>query len=150
MIGEPTGTSIKFCEQMEKGLKQYFYSTHGISIPDDSITIIPLEGEGKVEDRVQRLYDALLDSSLWLDAISSADVILWATHSQGTPVSSLLLKRLLQEGHIHMHRQQCCMLAMAGISQGPFPSLKGNLIVKVGFCVYYYHQQLLLKHCLVF
>ncbi|KAJ2964994.1 hypothetical protein NQZ79_g146 [Umbelopsis isabellina] len=130
MIGEPTGTSIKFCEQMEKGLKQYFYSTHGISIPDDSITIIPLEGEGKVEDRVQRLYDALLDSSLWLDAISSADVILWATHSQGTPVSSLLLKRLLQEGHIHMHRQQCCMLAMAGISQGPFPSLKGNLIVK--------------------
>jgi hypothetical protein len=133
MIGEPTGTSTKFCEQMEKGLKQYFYSTHGISIPDDAIISIPLEGEGKVEDRVQRLYDALVDSSIWLDAISSADVILWATHSQGTPVSSLLLKRLLQEGHIHMHRQQCCMLAMAGISQGPFPSLKGNLIVKVGF-----------------
>ncbi|KAI8579067.1 hypothetical protein K450DRAFT_243700 [Umbelopsis ramanniana AG] len=130
MIGEPTGTSTKFCEQMVKGLRQYFNSTHGISIPDDAITSIPLEGEGKVEDRVQRLYDALVGNSSWLDAISSADVIFWATHSQGTPVSSLLLARLLHEGHIHMGRQQCAMLAMAGISQGPFPALKGNLIVK--------------------
>jgi hypothetical protein len=131
MIGEPTGTSTKFCEQMVKGLRQYFNSTHGISIPDDAITSIPLEGEGKVEDRVQRLYDALVGNSNWLDAISSADVIFWATHSQGTPVSSLLLARLLHEGHIHTGRQQCAMLAMAGISQGPFPALKGNLIVKV-------------------
>ncbi|KAG1066077.1 hypothetical protein G6F42_026725 [Rhizopus arrhizus] len=51
MIGEPTGTSIKFCEQMVSGVKLYFESEHQVTLPDDAITMVPLEGEGKVEDR---------------------------------------------------------------------------------------------------
>ncbi|KAI8984042.1 hypothetical protein BDF20DRAFT_816914 [Mycotypha africana] len=131
MIGEPTGTSIKFCEQMATGIKQYFQEEHGVDLPlGDVVTLVPLEGEGKVEDRVHQLYEKLLNNSAWLEAVSSADVILWATHSQGTPVSMMLLRHLLERGHIHLIRQSVCLLAMAGISQGPFPALKGSLIVK--------------------
>lgn len=131
MIGEPTGTSVKFCEQMAMAIKQYFKTEHQVTLPDHAITLVPLEGEGKVQDRVNLLYQRLVDNSRWLDAVSSADVIFWATHSQGTPVSVMLLKKLLERGHIHTFRQSICLLAMAGISQGPFPALKGSLIVKV-------------------
>lgn len=131
MIGEPTGTSLKFCEQMASGVKLYFQTEHGVTLPTNAITMVPLEGEGKVEDRVNQLYSKLIENSSWLEAVSSADVILWATHSQGTPVSIMLLQRLLERGHVHIIRQSVCLLAMAGISHGPFPALKGSLIVKV-------------------
>lgn len=131
MIGEPTGTSKKFCKQMASALRQYFALEHQLVLPDNVVTSIPLEGEGKVEERVEKLYQQLLSNLEWLEAISSADVILWGTHSQGTPVSVMLLHRLLERGHIHLHRQPICMLAMAGIGHGPFPVLKGSLIVKV-------------------
>ncbi|OAD79309.1 hypothetical protein PHYBLDRAFT_98426, partial [Phycomyces blakesleeanus NRRL 1555(-)] len=130
MVGEPTGTSTRFCEQMSTAAKLYFQAEHNVQLPDSAITCVPLEGEGKVEDRVNKLYSSLLANSVWLDAVSSADVILWATHSQGTPVSVMLLQRLLERGHVHVHRQSVCLLAMAGISHGPFPALKGSLIVK--------------------
>ncbi|CAO3640226.1 unnamed protein product [Mucor hiemalis] len=130
MIGEPTGTSMKFCEQMAASVKLYFKTEHGVTLSDNAITMVPLEGEGKVEDRVNQLYSKLVDNSVWLEAVSSADVILWATHSQGTPVSIMLLQRLLERGHVHIIRQSVCLLAMAGISHGPFPALKGSLIVK--------------------
>lgn len=131
VIGEPTGTSKKFCHQMVAAVKHYFATEHQLTLPDSILTTIPLEGEGKVEERVAKHYHQLLANIAWLEAISSADVILWATHSQGTPVSFLLLKQLLDLGHIHAHRQPICVLAMAGIGHGPFPVLKGSLIVKV-------------------
>lgn len=138
MIGEPTGTSSKFCEQMAAAVKLYFESEHQVTLPNDAITLVPLEGEGKVEDRVNHLYAKLVENSEWLEAVSSADVILWATHSQGTPVSMILLQRLLERGHIHIIRQSVSVLAMAGISHGPFPALKGSLIVKVRHLVQMY------------
>ncbi|KAI9478597.1 MAG: hypothetical protein EXX96DRAFT_483984 [Benjaminiella poitrasii] len=112
---------------MAAAIKLYFQSEHQVILPNNAITLVPLEGEGKVEDRVNHLYAKLLDNSEWLEAVSSADVIMWATHSQGTPVSLMLLHRLLERGHIHLIRQSVTLLAMAGISQGPFPALKGNL-----------------------
>ncbi|KAJ1660342.1 hypothetical protein IWQ61_000712 [Dispira simplex] len=66
----------------------------------------------------------------WLPALYQADTILIATHSQGTPVSALLLDRLIAEGLVNPNRQRVGMLAMAGISHGPFPYLKDNLVVK--------------------
>ncbi|KAI8328068.1 hypothetical protein BD560DRAFT_342521 [Blakeslea trispora] len=130
MIGEPTGTSLKFCEQMALGVCKYFEDEHQVILPPNAITVVPLEGEGKVEDRVNQLYTKLIENSAWLEAVSSADVVLWATHSQGTPVSIMLLQRLLERGHIQLIRQSLSVLAMAGISHGPFPALKGSLIVK--------------------
>ncbi|KAI8063682.1 uncharacterized protein B0P05DRAFT_555252 [Gilbertella persicaria] len=121
MIGEPTGTSTKFCEQMTAALEKYF-DMHNII--DAHITSIPLVWEGKVLERVEKLFSQVLE---WRETIQSADLILWATHSQGTPVSTILLQRMIQD---RLVTQPVCMLAMAGISHGPFPSLKGSLLVK--------------------
>ncbi|KAI8150069.1 hypothetical protein BJV82DRAFT_503532 [Fennellomyces sp. T-0311] len=113
---------------MVAALEQYLENEHQLTLSDDAVTVIPLEGEGKVEERISKLYHQLVSNLEWLEAISSADVILWGTHSQGTPVSVMLLHQLLQRGHVHLHRQSICLLAMAGIGHGPFPSLQGSLI----------------------
>ncbi|KAI8997105.1 hypothetical protein BDB01DRAFT_712779 [Pilobolus umbonatus] len=110
---------------MSMALKKYFIDEHDLIIPDESITSIPLVREGKIMDRVGYLYEDIMSN--WKDTIQSADVILWATHSQGTPVSAILLRRLMENEIIQVHRQPICMLAMAGISHGPFPTFKGNL-----------------------
>ncbi|KAI8647488.1 hypothetical protein BD408DRAFT_449239 [Parasitella parasitica] len=109
-------------------VKQYFENTHGITIPDESIVSIPLQWEGKVLERVEKLYSII--ESDYKNVIEEADIVLWATHSQGTPVSAILLQKLIQESIIKADRQPICLLAMAGISHGPFPSLKGSLFVK--------------------
>jgi hypothetical protein len=114
---------------MTVAVKKYFHETHNFDIPDEAIISIPLQWEGKVLERVNKLYESITTD--WEEAIASADVILWATHSQGTPVSAILLKKLIEEKMIEVDRQPICMLAMAGISHGPFPSLKGSLLVKV-------------------
>lgn len=57
-------------------------------------------------------------------------MILVAAHSQGTPVASLIVERLILEKIIDPEIQRTCILAMAGISHGPYPDLKTSMIVK--------------------
>ncbi|KAG0744995.1 hypothetical protein G6F57_002795 [Rhizopus arrhizus] len=125
MIGEPTGTSFKFCEQMRLAVKQYFLLHHQLTLPDHVITTIPLHWEGRVQTRVDTFYQRVQQE--WKETLTSADLVLWVTHSQGTPVSVILMDRLIKANIL---RQPICLLAMAGISHGPFPTLKGNLLVK--------------------
>ncbi|CAJ0839539.1 33_t:CDS:10 [Entrophospora sp. SA101] len=129
LVGEPTGTSQKFCDMMGKALLGYL-SQHGIVLPEKAITCIPLEGEGTIEKREEILHQNLLNNKTWVEALSLADVIFVTTHSQGTPVSTILLAKLINERRINPKRQRVCMLAMAGISHGPFPYLKESYIMK--------------------
>ena len=134
VIGEPTGTSKKFCDEMDLALKDYL-KMHNVELESDAVTLIPLEGEGKVLDRVDILYRNLVSNRQWKQALHDADLVLVATHSQGTPTSTLLISRLINEGMLRVQdndprMQRIGILAMAGISHGPFPFLKGNLIVR--------------------
>ncbi|KAF9184404.1 hypothetical protein BGZ50_003724 [Haplosporangium sp. Z 11] len=134
VIGEPTGTSKKFCDEMDLALKDYL-KQHNVELEPDDITLIPLEGEGKVLDRVDILYESLIGNEKWKMTLHEADLVLVATHSQGTPTSTLLVSRLIDEGMLRVEEedprmQRVGILAMAGISHGPFPFLKGNLIVR--------------------
>ncbi|KAF9899285.1 hypothetical protein EC991_009157 [Linnemannia zychae] len=134
VIGEPTGTSQKFCDEMGLALKEYLDLHQKILDPED-IVKIPLEGEGKVLERVELLYQNLVRNHTWRRAVQEADLVLVATHSQGTPTSILLIARLVEEGILRVQEddptmQRIGILTMAGISHGPFPFLKGNLIVR--------------------
>ncbi|KAI8341398.1 hypothetical protein BC941DRAFT_347453 [Chlamydoabsidia padenii] len=115
---------------MTKAVRQFFEQEHDLILPEDCITQIPLEWEGKVQERVDKLYSTLVNDPMTLETLQSADAIFWTTHSQGTPVSALLLDKLIQNKIVRLDRQHVCLLAMAGIAHGPFASLKGNLIVK--------------------
>ncbi|KAG0051763.1 hypothetical protein BGZ83_003327 [Gryganskiella cystojenkinii] len=135
VIGEPTGTSQKFCDEMDLALKEYLDS-HGKRLDPNDVTLIPLEGEGKVLERVDLLYQQFVRNLEWRQAIQEADLVLVATHSQGTPTSVLVVARMIKEGLLRVKeddprgQQRIGMLTMAGISHGPFPFLKGNLIVR--------------------
>ncbi|KAI8850855.1 hypothetical protein BC829DRAFT_466346 [Chytridium lagenaria] len=119
VVGEPTGTSQHFAEKMAQGCRRFFLRRYGITLKNDAITLMPLEGEGKVEERVELLYRQLVRPETgWLEKLRKADLVLVAAHSQGTPVSILLFARLIKEGIVDPGRQRCCVLAMAGISHG--------------------------------
>ncbi|KAF9358690.1 hypothetical protein BGX26_001126 [Mortierella sp. AD094] len=134
VIGEPTGTSRKFCDEMNLALQDYL-KLHDVELGSDDITLIPLEGEGKVMNRVEILYQNLIKNEEWKSALHQADLVLVSTHSQGTPTSTLLVAKLIDEGMLRTldndpKMQRVGILAMAGISHGPFPSMKGSLIVR--------------------
>lgn len=127
VLGEPTGTSIKFASMMVQALEE-FQEHHGVKF--DKVTQMPLEGEGTISKRVDkcvsfslphrrmfelmllfrtfvirhlvehRLYSALTSNEEWISDLHAADVIFVATHSQGSIVSTHLLDRLIQDKHI--------------------------------------------------
>ncbi|KAI8602370.1 hypothetical protein EDD21DRAFT_303840 [Dissophora ornata] len=119
---------------MNLALKEYL-QTHGKHLDSEDVTLIPLEGEGKVLDRVEMLHQNLIRNHAWRRALHEADLVLVATHSQGTPTSVLLLARWIEQGLLRVteddsQMQRIGVLAMAGISHGPFPFLKGNLALR--------------------
>ncbi|GAA5909464.1 uncharacterized protein JCM6883_003953 [Sporobolomyces salmoneus] len=115
VLGEPTGTSVKFATMMHDAVQAYLESS---GVESFNIQAIALEGEGQVEDRVNKLYSQLSDRVEWLHALKKADVVFLATHSQGTVVSTQLLARMLDQNLIV--GTQTHLLAMCGIAQGPF------------------------------
>ncbi|KAJ2746307.1 hypothetical protein GGI20_001429 [Coemansia sp. BCRC 34301] len=199
--GEPTGKSEKFCVMMRDAIKEYLQDTHGIRVENSDISLFPLVGEGRIEDRVELLLSQITDvddpaegqqrasglgrsgsgsrpaSSLGVtspvaernsklqakgstlasssdptsssarrsemiaevlmpdrkrraETLKTADTVFVVTHSQGTPVSAMLIERLIELELLEPRRQRIGMLAMAGISHGPLPYLKDNVVIK--------------------
>ncbi|KAJ9136683.1 hypothetical protein NKR23_g9582 [Pleurostoma richardsiae] len=124
MIGQPTGTSIKFANHCAEGIRRWADS-HGCE--DCEIEKVALEGEGKIGERVENLWKLLLN---WMDHIRSADLIVVACHSQGVPVSVMLVAKLIELGIITTARIGVC--AMAGVSLGPFPDYKSGMGILMG------------------
>ncbi|KAI1268534.1 hypothetical protein F5Y18DRAFT_375745 [Xylariaceae sp. FL1019] len=121
MIGQPTGTSLRFANRCADAIRRWT-ERHG-SV-DCEIERVALEGEGKIGDRVDNLWKLLLN---WIDHIRQADLIVFACHSQGVPVSIMLLAKLIDLGVITTARIGVC--AMAGISLGPFPDYKSGMLM---------------------
>ena len=51
VIGEPTGTSIKFATMMGQAVKAFFDEKQ---VDDLRLTLMPLEGEGTIDHRVDK------------------------------------------------------------------------------------------------
>jgi hypothetical protein len=119
LLGPPTGTSIKFANNAATAIKGWS-EEHGLEC---EIEKVALEGEGLIGDRVGTLWKLLLN---WIDHIRSADLILIACHSQGVPVSVMLVDRLIQFKCI-APGTRIGICAMAGVNLGPFPEYKTQL-----------------------
>ncbi|KAJ1300778.1 hypothetical protein OPQ81_002421 [Rhizoctonia solani] len=143
VFGEPTGTSVKFASMGVDALRQ-FAEKHELEL--ENVTPMPLEGEGTIERRVTKLYDDLVKHPQWLADLHRADVVLVATHSQGSIVSTHLIAKLISDGHIRtksnreevnrateqtgvlppVKPHRVCCLAMCGIHMGPLYSLNSS------------------------
>ncbi|KAL8304637.1 hypothetical protein RB597_004259 [Gaeumannomyces tritici] len=124
MIGQPTGTSIKFANHCADSIRRWADS-HGCE--GCEIEKVALEGEGKIGDRVENLWKLLLN---WIDLIRQADLIMVACHSQGVPVGVMLVAKLIELGIVTTSRIGIC--AMAGVSLGPFPSYQSGMGMLMG------------------
>ncbi|TVY84228.1 Uncharacterized protein LSUE1_G000542 [Lachnellula suecica] len=120
LIGQPTGTSIKFMTHAAEGIRKWA-DAHGSA--DVEIKQIALEAEGKIGDRVAELWKMLLTK---IDDVREADFILVACHSQGVPVAIMLIAKLIEFGVVSSTRIAVC--AMAGVSLGPFPEYKSRML----------------------
>ncbi|KAK4044684.1 hypothetical protein C8A01DRAFT_42589 [Parachaetomium inaequale] len=124
MIGQPTGTSIKFANHCSEAIRRWADS-HGCE--ECEIEKVALEGEGKIGERVENLWKLLLN---WIDLIRNADLILIGCHSQGVPVSIMLLAKLIELGVVGSAKVGVC--AMAGVSLGPFPDYRSSMGILMG------------------
>lgn len=120
VLGQPTGTSIKFAESAATAIQKWT-KDHGHSCEVEKVA---LEGEGKIEERVDLLWKLLLN---WIEAVRKADFILVACHSQGVPVATMLVAKLISFGCVH-GGQRIGICAMAGVNLGPFADYKSRWI----------------------
>lgn len=126
MIGQPTGTSVKFAQHAADAIRRWAHK-HGCVDDDVVIEKAALEGEGKIEYRVANLWSLLQN---WMDHIKGADLVLIACHSQGVPVSVMLLEKLIEAGAVDRAKVGIC--AMAGVNLGPFAEYKGGMGMFMG------------------
>ncbi|KAL1855452.1 hypothetical protein Plec18170_004172 [Paecilomyces lecythidis] len=119
VLGQPTGTSVKFSNMAAKAIRQWT-ENHGYSC---DVQKIALEGEGRIAERVDLLWKLLLN---WIEDIRKADFVLVACHSQGVPVATILVSKLISFGCLNAQRVGIC--AMAGVNLGPFPDFKSRWI----------------------
>lgn len=119
VLGQPTGTSIRFSNMAAEAIRKYTES-HGYSC---EIEKIALEGEGRITERVDLLWKLLLN---WMEEIRKADFVMIACHSQGVPVGIMLVAKLIQFGCLDAKRIGIC--AMAGVNLGPFPDYRSRWI----------------------
>ncbi|KIX08745.1 uncharacterized protein Z518_03402 [Rhinocladiella mackenziei CBS 650.93] len=119
VIGQPTGTSIKFADMAAKCIRKWTRS-RGY---DCEVKSAALEGEGRIAERVELLWKLLLN---WIDEIRKSDFVMIACHSQGVPVAIMLVAKLIQFGCINGARVGIC--AMAGVNMGPFQEYKSRWI----------------------
>ncbi|KAJ5098475.1 hypothetical protein N7532_005476 [Penicillium argentinense] len=119
VLGQPTGTSIRFSNMAAEAITKWT-ADHGYSCEVEKIA---LEGEGRIAERVDLLWKLLLN---WMEEIRKADFILVACHSQGVPVSIMLVAKLIAFGCLDASRVGIC--AMAGVNMGPFSSYRSRWI----------------------
>ncbi|KKZ67933.1 hypothetical protein EMCG_06464 [[Emmonsia] crescens] len=119
VLGQPTGTSVKFSTMAAKAIYTWTES-HGFPC---EVQKIALEGEGRIAERVDLLWKLLLD---YIEDIKKADFILVACHSQGVPVATMLVAKLISFGCVSSARISIC--AMAGVNLGPFPDYRSRWI----------------------
>jgi hypothetical protein len=119
VLGQPTGTSIRFSNMAADAIRKYTES-RGYSC---NIEKVALEGEGRITERVDLLWKLLLN---WMEEIRKADFIMVACHSQGVPVAIMLVAKLVQFGCLDAKRVGIC--AMAGVNLGPFPDYRSRWI----------------------
>lgn len=119
VLGQPTGTSIKFADMAAKCIRKWTRS-RGY---DCEVKSAALEGEGRIAERVELLWKLLLN---WIDEIRKSDFVMIACHSQGVPVAIMLVAKLIHFGCISGARVGIC--AMAGVNMGPFQEYKSRWI----------------------
>ncbi|KAI0640859.1 hypothetical protein C8Q79DRAFT_1003960 [Trametes meyenii] len=152
LAGGLPSSSSKFVDMTSRALEQ-FAEENGFKFK--KISRMPLEGDGTIRKKVSRVYNHLVNNEEWMEDLHAADVIFVASHSQGAIISTHLVDRLIEDGHILTSRsvdtlarsaaalaaggvasvpttqaQKVCLLALCGIHLGPLRYLKTSSLLQ--------------------
>jgi len=128
VLGEPTGTSVKFATLASEAIHRFSARTYG-SPTAVEVVKIALEGEGTVAARIDMLWKSLVGKEEWMTHIREADLILVACHSQGSPVGAGIMARLVEEGCVG-EGKRLGLLCVAGIHLGPAIDVGQRVVIK--------------------
>lgn len=128
VLGEPTGTSVKFATLASEAIHRFSARTYGSSGAVEVVKIA-LEGEGTVAARIDMLWKSLVGKEEWMTHIREADLILVACHSQGSPVGAGIMARLVEEGCVG-EGKRLGLLCVAGIHLGPAIDVGQRVVIK--------------------
>jgi hypothetical protein len=128
VLGEPTGTSVKFATLASEAIHRFSDRQYG-SPSAIEVVKIALEGEGTVAARIDMLWKNLSKNTEWMDHVREADLILVACHSQGSPVGAGIMARLVEEGIVR-ERTRLGLLCVAGIHLGPAMDVGQRVVIK--------------------
>jgi hypothetical protein len=129
VLGEPTGTSVKFAALASEAIHRFSERQYGDPSAIEVVKVA-LEGEGRVADRVNLLWKNLQGNKEWMGHIAEADLILVACHSQGSPVGAGIMARLVEEGVVDCGRTRLGLLCVAGIHLGPAIDVGQRVVIK--------------------
>jgi hypothetical protein len=129
VLGEPTGTSVKFATLASEAIHRFSTRQYG-SPTEIEVVKIALEGEGTVSKRIEMLWQNLKGKEEWMEHIREADLILVACHSQGSPVGAGIIAKLVEEGVVGIERTRLGMLCVAGIHLGPAMDVGQRVVIK--------------------
>jgi hypothetical protein len=135
VVGVPKGTSARLCAMMSEVTREYL-DKQPLAYFEIAprIDCVPLEGEGCILERTDRhfaqLTDAIDGGKTGKELIEKADSVVFVAHSQGAPVTALLVDRMINVGMLNPARQNVGILTLAGVFHGPFTPLRENLVVR--------------------
>ena len=130
VLGEPTGTSVKFAALASEAIHRFSSTMYG-SPGAIEVVKIALEGEGTVAARIDLLWKSLVGKEEWMKHIREADLILVACHSQGSPVGAGIMARLVEEGCVgESYSKRMGLLCVAGIHLGPAIDVGQRVVIK--------------------
>ena len=104
MVGQPTGTSLRFANHAAESVRRWADENGSSDVEIDKVV---LEAEGKIAERVEKLWPILLNN---IDKLRKADFIMVACHSQGVPVAIMLIAKLIELGVISSSKIGFCAM----------------------------------------
>lgn len=127
LIGQSTGNSIRYINEASKAIRCWLEQNNpNYRSEDYDVQSIALEGEGKINERVDKLLHLLKN---WHDLLSAADFVFVVSHGQGTPVAINLLAEILKRS-ILRKKQKLGLLSMSGITAGPYGGMDLKLVIR--------------------
>lgn len=127
LIGQSTGNSIAFVNVAARAVQSWLRENNSsFDVANYDIQTIALEGEGKINERVEKLFKLLTN---WRSILEESDFIFMVSHSQGVPVAIQLLAELLDLLEFAPQRR-IGFLSMAGIINGPYNDLDTKIVTR--------------------
>lgn len=128
LIGQPTGSSIKFIREATKAIKDWLEDIDEPGFENMyNIDTIALEGQGTIEERVERSLKLLAN---WKGIINECDFLFIVGHGQGSLIGIKLLAQLLQTNMFKVQGKKIGLLSMAGPLLGPIKNLDTKIVVR--------------------